>query len=69
MRLRKHHVVRTDINASQTPRAGFGIHPIDTIDRLNGSLRAVVGTHPALVTKMDAEIARSRKTSLDPQEG
>ncbi len=67
MFLRKHYIIGTHLDTYATPRAGILIHCKCAIFKMNGILRAIVGTHAALVADMDAVISRSREPTLDPQ--
>ena len=66
--LLKHHVMRTYLDTCQTPGARICIHEKGAIFKMNGILRAVVGANAALVTEVDAVIARRWKACFNPQQ-
>ena len=64
----KHHVMRTHLDTCQTTGTRVWIYEKGAIIKMNGILRAVVGTYAALVTEVDPVIARSGKTALNTQQ-
>jgi hypothetical protein len=66
--LLKHDVTGTNFNTGQTSGAGILIHHENAIIQLYCILRTAVRALAALVTEMDPVIARSRKTSFNPQQ-
>jgi hypothetical protein len=67
MLLRQHYIIRAHLNTYATPRAGILVHYKGVVFKMNGILRAIVGTLAALVADMDAVITRSREPTLNPQ--
>jgi hypothetical protein len=66
--LHEHDIAGTDLNTCQAPGTGILINDKDAVFQINGILRTVVGTHTALVAKMDAIVTRCGESPLDPQE-
>ena len=66
--LLEHDITGTDLNTCQAPGTGILINDKDAVFQMNRILRAAVGTHTALVAKMDAIVTRRRESSLDSQE-
>ncbi len=67
MLLRKHYMVGAHLDTYATARASTLVHCKCDIIKMNGILRAIVGTHTALVADLDAVITRGREPPLDPQ--
>lgn len=68
MLLFKHNVMGTYIDTYHTSRTRILIDNKDPIFKLNSIFRAIVGTHAALVAKVDAVIAWSRKAPFNAQQ-
>jgi hypothetical protein len=66
--LLKHHIMGAHLDTYQTPGARLRIHDKGVVFKMNGILRAVVGANAALITEVDAVIARRWKTCFNPQQ-
>jgi hypothetical protein len=67
MFLYKHYIIGAHLDTYVTARASIRVHSKCFIFKMNGILRAIVGTNTALVADLDAVIPRSREPSLDSQ--
>ena len=63
--LLEHDIMGTHLDTGQTPCARFFIYKIDPSYRMNGILRAVVGTYAALVAEVYPVVARSKKARFN----
>lgn len=63
----EHNSRGADIYTSQASVTELGVYHVNTMQILDGLLRADRGAGPALVAKTDAESAGGRKKALDAQ--
>ena len=68
MLLFKHNVMGTYVDTYHTSRTRILIDKKDPVFKLNGIFRAIVGTHAALVAKVDAVIAWRWKACFNAQQ-
>ena len=66
--LLKHHIMGAHLDTCHTPRARICIYQKGAIFEMNGILRAVVGANAALITEVDAVIARRWKACFNTQQ-
>ena len=66
--LLEHDITGTDLNTCQAPGTGILINDKNAVSQMNRILRAAIGTHTALVAKVDAIVTRRGEAPLNSQE-